>query len=48
MIPMSQLLAKSCLHLNVEKTVCMFFTKRAYPDVKAEEFFQGQNLSHYI
>jgi hypothetical protein len=34
MVQVTKWLSDSCLHLNVKKTVCMFFTKRATePDV---------------
>ena len=40
----SKWIVKSCLHLNVKKTVCMFFTKRPDYDAKAEVFIQGQKI----
>lgn len=40
----SQWLAKSCLHLNVKKTACMFFTKRAYQDVETDVVGREQKV----
>ncbi len=41
----AQWLINSRLHLNVRKTIFMFFTKRPDHDVKADVFVQEQNSS---
>ncbi|CDQ86624.1 unnamed protein product [Oncorhynchus mykiss] len=41
---MVQWLSDSCLHLNVKKTVCMFFTKRATDATEPDVYVSRKKL----
>ena len=44
MINISNWLANSCLHLNTDKTVCMFFSKSANRDPDPDVIVAGKRL----
>uniref|UniRef100_A0A8C7CP59 Reverse transcriptase domain-containing protein n=1 Tax=Oncorhynchus kisutch TaxID=8019 RepID=A0A8C7CP59_ONCKI len=44
MVQVTKWLSDSCLHLNVKKTVCMFFTKRATDATEPDVYVSGEKL----
>lgn len=44
MVNVSKWLSDSCLHLNVKKTVCMFFTKTACNSHEPDVYVSGERL----
>ena len=44
MVQVTKWLSDSCLHLNVKKTVCMFFTKRATDATEPDVYVSGEKF----